>query len=73
MRYGGEDRELGERLLNAGLTAKRVRHRALLLHLDHARGYVTPEALAHNRAIRAATVAGRRVWCPDGIVKGPPP
>jgi len=73
MRYGGEDRELGERLLNAGLTAKRVRHRAILLHLDHPRGYVTPEALGRNQAIRAATVASRRVWCPDGILKGPPP
>ena len=73
MRYGGEDRELGERLLNAGLRAKRVRHRAILLHLDHQRGYATPEAIARNRAIRAETVATRRVWCPDGIMKGPQP
>ena len=73
MRYGGEDRELGERLLNSGLTAKRVRHRALLLHLDHQRGYVTPESLGRNRAIRDETVVTRRVWCPDGILKRPQP
>jgi glycosyltransferase involved in cell wall biosynthesis len=35
MGYGGEDRALGERLINAGLSARQVRHRTPCLHLFH--------------------------------------
>ena len=45
MQYGGEDRELGERLFNAGIKAKQIRYSAICLHLDHARGYVKPEMI----------------------------
>lgn len=55
MGYGGEDRELGERLENAGLNGKRIRHRAIVLHLDHPRGYVKDEIIAANNAIREQT------------------
>ena len=37
MRYGGEDREFGERLMNAGIRGKQVRHRPICVHLDHGR------------------------------------
>jgi glycosyltransferase involved in cell wall biosynthesis len=69
MQYGGQDRELGERLVNAGITGRQIRHRAIVLHLDHKRGYKTPETLAKNRAIRDAVVASRSTWCPHGIRK----
>ena len=52
MQYGGQDRELGERLLNLGLKSKQLRHRAALIHLDHARGYRTEESIRKNLAIR---------------------
>lgn len=52
MEYGGLDRELGERLMNAGIRGGQVRHRAHVVHLDHARGYRNAEAMARNRAIR---------------------
>lgn len=71
MKYGGEDREMGERLKHLGLTGKRIRYRAILLHLDHARAYVNPEDLARNLAMREKTIASGVVWCDQGIVKGP--
>ncbi|KAA5824415.1 glycosyltransferase [Algibacter amylolyticus] len=55
MQYGGEDRELGERLVNAGMKAKRVRYSAICLHLYHERGYVNPEMIAVNKSIRLVT------------------
>ncbi|MDC7998872.1 glycosyltransferase family 2 protein [Gilvibacter sediminis] len=55
MQYGGEDRELGERLFNAGIKAKQLRYTAICVHLDHPRGYVKPEMLTKNAAIRKTT------------------
>ena len=52
MKYGGPDREFGERLENNGIKGKQIRHKAIVLHLDHPRGYKTPESLAANLAIR---------------------
>lgn len=52
MRYGGLDRELGERLENAGVLGMQIRHRALCYHLDHDRGYVNDEDWQRNRNIR---------------------
>lgn len=37
MKYGGEDCELGERLMNAGIKAVQIRYLAIMLHLDHDR------------------------------------
>ncbi len=73
MQYGGQDREMGERLRHRGLSAKQIQHRAILLHLDHKRGYKTPETMKKNRAIRDAVVASRSVWCANGIEKRPQP
>lgn len=69
MRYGGEDRELGERLMNLGLRGKRIRYRALLIHLDHPRGYVNSEDLAKNKALREEVISKGQVWCGHGIIK----
>lgn len=73
MQYGGQDREMGERLRNRGLAAKQIQHRAILLHLDHHRGYKTPETIHKNRAIRDAVMANKSTWCENGIQKGPQP
>lgn len=67
MGYGGQDREFGERLENAGIRGKRIRHRAICLHLDHARGYRTQESIDFNRAIRAETRSRRIVRTAHGI------
>ncbi len=73
MQYGGEDRELGERLEHAGVRGKRVRYQAIVIHLDHDRGYVQPEMIARNRAIRAETRRTRATWTEHGLVKGARP
>ena len=50
--YGGEDREMGERLFNKGLLSKQIRYRAICLHLDHPRSYVNQEKIAYNLEVR---------------------
>lgn len=69
MEYGGEDRELGERMMNAGIKGRQIRYSAAMLHLDHGRGYVHEEALARNRAIRKETARNNSRWTPYGIPK----
>lgn len=69
MRYGGPDRELGERLENYGVSGEQIRHRALCLHLDHPRGYKTKESLENNLAIRKETKRKKIVKTPYGIEK----
>ncbi|WP_276390195.1 glycosyltransferase family 2 protein [Eudoraea chungangensis] len=69
MRYGGEDREFGERLLNFGIKSKQLRYSAVCVHLDHERGYKTPEAIARNMVIRKEVRQKRSVWTYYGITK----
>ena len=69
MRYGGPDREIGERLENKGIKGKQIRHRAICLHLDHARGYKTKESLERNLEIRRNTRKKGVVKTPYGIEK----
>jgi glycosyltransferase involved in cell wall biosynthesis len=70
MGYGGEDRELGERLNHAGVCGNQIRHRAICVHLEHERGYADPEMLVRNLAIRRETLRNRSIWTPYGIRKG---
>ena len=67
MKYGGEDRELGERLFNLGLKSKQIRYSAICVHLDHERGYVSEEVWKKNNEIRAFTKENKIVKTPNGI------
>jgi glycosyltransferase involved in cell wall biosynthesis len=67
MGWGGLDRELGERLENAGVRGLQVRHRAHVVHLHHPRGYRKPEVIKANRAIRDETASTRCTRTPLGI------
>lgn len=69
MQYGGQDRELGERLINLGLKSKQLRYSAICVHLDHPRGYKNQDSIDKNLAIRAATKKEKRVWTDFGIQK----
>lgn len=69
MEYGGLDRELGERLLNAGVRFRHVRHQAICLHLEHPRPYVTEASWRRNHEIRGQTHRHRLAWTPFGIVQ----
>ncbi|QCB46396.1 glycosyltransferase family 2 protein [Hydrogenophaga sp. PAMC20947] len=67
MQYGGEDCEFGDRLCNFGIQPKRIRYSAVCVHLDHARGYVTPAMLQKNQLIRLQTQSEKRVRSPLGL------
>src|SRR5690554_3322106 len=69
MQYGGQDRELGERLINAGIHAKQIRYSAICIHLDHPRSYKNLESIAKNKVIREETKNSRSTWTDYGIVK----
>jgi len=67
MQYGGQDRELGERLFNMGIKSKQIRYSAICLHLDHKRPYKTTESISKNRAIRKNTRKTKITATPNGI------
>ncbi|WP_366520024.1 glycosyltransferase family 2 protein [uncultured Aquimarina sp.] len=69
MQYGGEDREIGERLFNLGVKAKQIRYSAICIHLYHERGYVQPEMITRNKAIRKVTKRDTVIRTPFGIEK----
>lgn len=69
MQYGGEDREIGERLFNLGIKAKQIRYSAICLHLYHERGYVAREMITKNKAIRKVTKREKVIRTPFGIEK----
>lgn len=69
MRYGGEDREFGERLLNYGIQSKQIRYSAIALHLDHNRPYVDPVEIKKNNETRKHTRKNRIIGTPFGIRK----
>ena len=52
MPWGGLDREFGVRLINLGIKPKHVRYDAIVLHLDHKRGYKDPEIMRKNKELR---------------------
>jgi glycosyltransferase involved in cell wall biosynthesis len=72
MQYGGQDRELGERLMNLGIKGKQIRYTAICLHLDHKRGYKNQESINKNKAIRKRTRDERLARTEFGIKKNSP-
>jgi hypothetical protein len=69
MQYGGQDRELGERMMNNGIKGKQIRYSAICLHLDHPRSYKNRESITKNEAIRGLTKVEHRIWTDYGIKK----
>lgn len=69
MQYGGQDRELGERLVNYGIKGKQIRYSAIVIHLDHPRGYANKESWERNFAIRKNTRDKKVIKTPYGIKK----
>ncbi len=68
MQYGGEDRELGERLFNFCLKSKQIRYNAICIHLDHERSYVNDATWKKNAQIRQLTKEKKIVRTANGIV-----
>lgn len=73
MQWGGLDRELGERLENHGVHGVQLRYSAVCIHLDHPRGYKSPDIVAFNREIRHIVKTQRRDWTEHGLVPGARP
>jgi glycosyltransferase involved in cell wall biosynthesis len=69
MGYGGEDRAVGYRLENLGVTGKQIRHRSVCLHLHHDRPYRRPEVMARNLEILAAIRRTREARAPIGLAE----
>ena len=69
MQYGGQDRELGERLFNHGIKSIQIRYSAICLHLDHERGYKNTESIEKNKAIRKNTKTTKSDFTDYGVVK----
>ena len=67
LRYGGLDREFGERLENTGIRGKQIRYSAVVVHLDHARGYESPEDWQSNRDIRQSVAKNKTIATEYGI------
>ncbi|MGY5352560.1 glycosyltransferase family 2 protein [Wenyingzhuangia sp. IMCC45533] len=69
MQYGGQDRELGERLVNLGVKPIQIRYNTVCLHLDHPRGYATQESINKNLGIRKETKEQKKSYTEFGINK----
>lgn len=69
MAYGGLDRALGERLVNAGIHGKQVRHRTPCLHLYHERPYVDPQKWKHNHETRKRIRRDKEIRAHTGIAE----
>jgi glycosyltransferase involved in cell wall biosynthesis len=69
MQYGGLDREMGERLFNNGLLSKQIRYSAICIHLDHKRGYATPETWKINNDIRVFNKIHKVTYIENGLDK----
>jgi glycosyltransferase involved in cell wall biosynthesis len=70
MLYGGSDREIGERLMNIGVYGIQIRHRAIVVHLEHERAYKTKDSIDRNLNIRNKTRLQKVRWTRHGIVQG---
>lgn len=68
MAYGGEDKEFGARLTNAGIKGRHLRYTAPAYHLEHSRGYMDAEMKRRNREIIEATRATGKVRTENGIM-----
>lgn len=69
MQWGGLDRDFGVRLRNHGLRPRHVRYDAICVHLDHARGYRDPQAVADNRRLREQRERSGESWTERGIAQ----
>ena len=69
MQYGGEDREIGERLMNKGVKFIQVRYSTICVHLYHERPYKNNEAIFENTRIRTLTKTTKSSYTKFGVIK----
>lgn len=71
LRYGGEDRELGERLNNLAIYGIQIRYSAICLHLDHERPYKEEALIRSNKTFRKSIRKSHISRTLQGIYKDP--
>ena len=69
MEYGGEDREVGERMVNNGIKFLQVRYSAICVHLHHDRPYKDIKVIQRNKNIRQETKKNKTIYTKHGIQK----
>lgn len=69
MKYGGEDREFGERLILNKIKSKQIRYSAICVHLFHKRPYKDDSMILKNKETRKQLKKSRQVRTPHGITK----
>ncbi|MDU8886109.1 glycosyltransferase family 2 protein [Yeosuana sp. MJ-SS3] len=69
MEYGGEDRELGERLMNHGIKFIQARYSVICLHLHHDRPYINKAKIEENKELRKKTKHSKIKYTQHGIYK----
>lgn len=69
MRYGAEDREFGERLVNNGIRPKQIRYSAICVQLNYGQEQREEENPLRSAVIRRATYREGRTWTKYGIKK----
>ncbi len=65
--WGSEDKELGTRMVHAGVRGYSIRYSAPVFHLWHDRPYVDTGVIARNRELLAETRHTRSVRAPVGL------
>jgi glycosyltransferase involved in cell wall biosynthesis len=69
MKYGGLDREIGERLLHNNIKGKQIRYSAICLHLNHNRSYATKDNWLKNNNIRQFNKKNKVIAIQNGLSK----
>jgi len=69
MKYGGLDREIGERLYHNNIRSKQIRYSAICLHLNHDRNYATKDNWLKNNNIRQFNKKNKVIAIQNGLSK----
>lgn len=72
LEYGGQDRELGERMINLGIRPSMHRFDLVCIHLDHARGYKTQSSIDNIRRLRRIVRSYKMIWTSYGLRRETP-
>jgi len=69
MHFGGEDREMGDRLKHSGIKVKGVRYTAVCIHLAVGPESDTVESRSMNKSVQDATTRDQSRYTRYGIIK----
>ena len=67
--YGVDDKDLGVRLINAGIRSRRMKYSLVYIHLDHRRTYADQRLILRNKVLVNNRRLSRTTWIDSGINK----